>query len=168
MSKLVVSILGNRNSGKSTTWNTLFGNTVKTGKKLRRLYFNDSEYVEVFLISGSPEERGKDVEKLLTRKQARIILCSVQYKESVKNTFNYFINDNFSLYTQWLNPGYDDNSEKYFDNLGLTNWLLSNESVVALRSGKDEPSKRVNEIKDHIYGWAKSRNLILLTNNDNS
>ena len=57
MEKLLIAVLGNRNSGKSHTWNTLFGSTVRTGKEERRLYFNDCEYVNVFLVSGSPEER---------------------------------------------------------------------------------------------------------------
>jgi GTPase Era involved in 16S rRNA processing len=37
MPNLVVAVLGHRNTGKSTTWNTLFGATVKTGKHERRL-----------------------------------------------------------------------------------------------------------------------------------
>ena len=54
---LLISVLGNRNSGKSYTWNTLFKQTVRTGTELRRLYLTDNEYVEVFLVSGSAEER---------------------------------------------------------------------------------------------------------------
>ena len=57
MDKLLVSVIGKRNSGKSSTWNSLFGRTVKTGTKLKRLYLNETEYVNVFLVSGSPEER---------------------------------------------------------------------------------------------------------------
>ena len=49
MSKnLLVSVLGNRKSGKSHTWNTLFGKTVRTGGEVRKLYLSDTEYVEVF------------------------------------------------------------------------------------------------------------------------
>jgi septin family protein len=55
--RLFVGILGNRNSGKSTTWNTLFNSTVRTGKNSRTLALYGGECVEVFLISGSPEER---------------------------------------------------------------------------------------------------------------
>jgi len=51
MENLLVSVLGNINSGKSHTWNKLFGLTVRTGKKERRLYFNDCKYVKVFLQS---------------------------------------------------------------------------------------------------------------------
>ena len=54
MDKLLVSVIGKRNSGKSSTWNSLFNRTVKTGIKLKRLYLNETEYVNVFLVSGSP------------------------------------------------------------------------------------------------------------------
>jgi hypothetical protein len=53
--KLVVAVLGNRNAGKSLTWNELFGRTVRTGKDLRLLKLNAHEAVEVFLVSSSPE-----------------------------------------------------------------------------------------------------------------
>lgn len=54
---LLVGVLGHRNSGKSRTWNVLFGSTVKTGTLMRHLFLTETEYVEVFLVSGSPEER---------------------------------------------------------------------------------------------------------------
>lgn len=59
MNKLAVVVLGNRNSGKSTTWNTLFDHTVRTGKEQRVLWFNRCEKTRLFLVSGSPEERGE-------------------------------------------------------------------------------------------------------------
>jgi hypothetical protein len=55
--RLFVGVLGNRNSGKSTTWNTLFGVAVRTGQYPRTLILCGGECVEVFVISGSPEER---------------------------------------------------------------------------------------------------------------
>lgn len=55
--KLAAVVLGNSNSGKSTTWNTLFQRTVKTGRYQRELHFNRCGYSWVFLVSGSPEER---------------------------------------------------------------------------------------------------------------
>ena len=36
-SRLLIGLLGNRNGGKSHTWNELFGHTVRTGKRPRRL-----------------------------------------------------------------------------------------------------------------------------------
>lgn len=57
--RLFVAVLGNQHSGKSTTWNELFGKKVSTGNRPRILKLSRSECVEVFLISGSNEERGK-------------------------------------------------------------------------------------------------------------
>src|ERR1051326_8092129 len=57
MSKLAVIVLGNRRSGKSTTWNMLFGRTVRTGTDLRQLYLQLDLSLSIFLVSGSPEER---------------------------------------------------------------------------------------------------------------
>lgn len=161
MEKLLVSVLGNRDSGKSHTWNTLFGSTVRTGKEERRLYFNDCEYVKVFLVSGSPEERETYVGDLVTVEQPSIVLCSTQYRESVKSTFNYFIENGYFLFVHWLNPGYSDLDTPYFDNLGLVNWLLSQQSLMGIRSGKLESNPRVGEMKEFIYGWAKVRNLVI-------
>ena len=161
MNKLLVSVLGNRDSGKSHTWNTLFNSTVRTGKEERRLYFNDCEYVKVFLVSGSPEERETYVGNLITAKEPNIVLCSTQYRESVKSTFNYFIEKGYFLFVHWLTPGYSDLDISYFDNLGLTNWFLSQQSLIGIRSGKSKADSRVKEMKDFIYGWAKARNLII-------
>jgi hypothetical protein len=160
MNKLMVAILGNRNAGKSTTWTTLFERTVKTGKYLRRLYLNDTEYVEVFLVSGSPEEREKDVEEIITVEQPPIVLCSTQYRTDVIETYDYFKNNGYSLYIQWLNPGYSDGDFAYYDSLGLTERLLSYGAVVAIRNGKEKTDNRINEFRAFIYGWAKYRNLI--------
>jgi len=61
MAHLAVTTLGHRNAGKSSTWNTLFRSTVRTGKYERRLYLNKAQFVPVFLVSGSPEERDEYV-----------------------------------------------------------------------------------------------------------
>lgn len=161
MEKLLVAILGNRNSGKSHTWNTLFEATVRTGKEERRLYFNECEYVSVFLVSGSPEEREKYVGDLIADKDPRIVLCSTQYKDDVRATYEYFVDKSYSIFVHWLNPGYSDGDNSSFDSLGLANWLLSKKSMVGIRNGKISASSRVNEMKEYIYGWAKARNLIV-------
>lgn len=161
MEKLLVAILGNRNSGKSHTWNTLFKATVRTGKEERRLYFNNGEYVNVFLVSGSPEEREKYVGDLIADADPRIVLCSTQYKDDVKTTYEYFLKRSYFIFVHWLNPGYCDGDDSFFDSLGLTNWLLSKRSMVGIRNGKISACSRVNEMKEYIYGWAKARNLII-------
>ena len=160
MEKLLVCIMGNRNSGKSYTWNALFNEIVRTGRTERKLYFNACEYVNVFLVSGSPEERNEYIGDLITVNSPRIVLCSAQYSEGVKDTFNYFLENGYSIYVHWLNPGYKDENIQFYDNLGIISWLLSKRSTVSIRNGK-KYRKRVREIRDYIYGWASSRKLIV-------
>lgn len=105
---LVVAVLGNRKSGKSTTWNALFQRTVRTGSEMRKLYFRKNEYVEVFLVSGSPEEQHMYVGEIIGINKPRIVLCSMQYRNDVVDSINYFTDRNHFLFVHWLNPGYSD------------------------------------------------------------
>lgn len=157
--RLFVAVLGNRNSGKSTTWNTLFGGTVRTGKHPRHLSLRPGECVEVFLVSGSFEERNLYAGDVLEDQGSRIILCSMQYTEEVAKTLNYAKEKGFDLYVQWLNPGFSDPGESW-DRLGLVNRILDGPSVIAVRSGKLPPAGRVQEIREFIYGWAIYRGLV--------
>jgi hypothetical protein len=160
--RLFVGVLGHQNSGKSRTWNELFGTTVHTGKYPRMLELRRAECVKVFLVSGSNEERNQYAGDVLGNQNARIVLCSMQYTDSVIDTIKYVEDQEYWIYIQWLNPGYSDLDQQYSDYLGLANRLLYNsEAAVAVRSGKSEPSSRVREIKEFIYGWAKFRNLIV-------
>ncbi len=158
---LLIGVLGHQNSGKSKTWYYLFEDTVKTGYYIRQLYLTKTEYVEVFLINGSPEETGIYVGERLDGVKARIVLCSMQYTKEVTKTIDYFSDNDYFLYIQWLNPGHkDQNDIGYFDYLGIMNFLLALDSTVSIRNGKNPPEDRVQEIADYIYGWASSRNLI--------
>ena len=160
MDKLLIAVMGNRNSGKSHTWNELFLRTVKTGTKNRELHLNESEYVNVFLVSGSPEERGEYVEDIITVDDPRIVLCSVQYREDATETLNYFFNEGYSIYIHWLNPGFSDDPIIHYDSHGIVPYLLSKNAMFGIRDGQKDATDRVNEVKDCIFGWAKSRNLI--------
>lgn len=157
--KIVVLVLGNRNSGKSHTWNELFGSTVRTGTNIRRLYLTKCEYVEVFLVSGSPEERETYVGEIITASDPKIVLCSMQYGNDVTNTIDYFLSSSFSIYCQWLNPGYND-EKNYEDEKGIIKYLLEKEAIISIRNGQANPTQRVRELRDFIYGWAKTRNLV--------
>lgn len=156
--RLFVGILGNQNSGKSTTWNTLFNSTVRTGKNTRTLTLYGAECVEVFLISGSPEERQLYAGDILEKQDCRIILCSIQYTETVRKTLDYVVENEFDIFVQWLNPGHSDAGENY-DRLGLFPWLVGHEATVAIRDGKGQPQQRSEELRQFIHGWAKARNL---------
>lgn len=156
--RLFVGVLGHRNSGKSTTWNTLFGTTVRTGQHPRTLTLYGGECVEVFLVSGSPQERGLYAGEILDNQACRIILCSVQYVEEVRETLNYAVDGDFDLFVQWLNPGRQDPGENY-DRLGLVPWLVGHDATVAMRSGVEPAVTRVAEVRQFVYGWAKARSL---------
>lgn len=158
--KLLVGVMGNPKSGKSFTWNELFGRVVQAGKYSRDLYLTKDEYVKVFLVSGSPEERGIYVGDIIKDNNARIVLCSMQYPDAKNDTIDYFVNNGYFLFIHWLNPGFKDKGVK-IDDQELVSDILKNESMFGIRSGEKEfIDSRVNEIKDFIYGWAKSRDLI--------
>jgi hypothetical protein len=116
--------------------------------------------VEVFLISGSNEERGLYAGDVLKNNKARIVLCSMQYVEDVGATLGYIFEQDFWVHIQWLNPGRNDRIE-YPDYLGLGNRLLFSGANIAVRSGRDNANSRVRELREFIYGWASSRGLIV-------
>jgi hypothetical protein len=158
--RLLVGALGHRNSGKSHTWNTLFGRTVRRGVYARTLEVRPRESIEVFLVSGSFEEREEYAGDILKNQDCRIVLCSMQYIGDVGNTLGYFTDQGFSLYVQWLNPGFSDQGAT-FDHLGLVPRILAARSVLAIRNGQLNADSRVQEIREIIYGWARYRNLIV-------
>ena len=160
MDRLLVGVLGNRNSGKSHTWNTLFGRTVRRGKWPRRLELRPEKCVETFLVSGSFEERGEYAGDILDNQSCRIVLCSMQYTEDVRSMLDYLVKRGFFLYIHWLNLGYSDPGECW-DRLGLVNEILSVPSIFSIRDGRIDPTARVQEMREFIFGWASYRNLIL-------
>lgn len=157
--RLLVAALGNRNSGKSTTWNNLFEATVKTGKQSRSLYLNRSQSVEVFLISGSPQERKVDVETILNQSLPKIVLCSTQYHSNAIATIDHFFQNGYDIFVQWLNPGFSDSS-KYTDSIGIQDYLLNLGATLQVRNGQIDPSERLKDIRQFILGWATYRNLL--------
>jgi hypothetical protein len=160
---LLVAVLGNQRSGKSSTWNRLFDptakTTVKTGKYPRYLYLNPAQCVEVFLISGSAQEREIEVGEILPEKSPEIVLCSAQYRQDVTETFDHFFDKGYEVFVQWLNPGHDD-PEAQQDNLGLRDFLLNKGATLQVRDGRIDPAPRVKELRQFILGWAKYRDLV--------
>ncbi|HEX8524539.1 MAG TPA: hypothetical protein VF669_19950 [Tepidisphaeraceae bacterium] len=161
MENLLVGVLGHSNAGKSTTWYDLFDRNVRTrGNRPQRLYLRETEYVEVVLINGSPEERGLSVEDILEGSSPRIVLCSMQYRRDVGETLSYFEQRDYQLYVQWLNPGYRDSSE-YPDSLELEARINVPPSALVVRNGKEPPRARVREIFEFIDNWARERRLVI-------
>ena len=159
MPNLVVAVLGHRNTGKTTTWNTLFGATVKTGKHERRLYLNKAQYVKVFLVSGSPEERDEYVGDIIQVENPSIVLCSTQYVAGVQATYDHFFKKGYETFVQWLNPGYSD-AGNYPDSLNLLPYLLAAGATVQVRNGKIDPASRAQELAQAILGWATYHDLV--------
>jgi hypothetical protein len=116
--------------------------------------------VEVFLISGSNEERGKYAGDVLKNQKARIVLCSMQYVADVRDTIGYARERDFWMYVQWLNPGFSD-ADWYPDYLGIGNELQFAGATIAVRTGKTHLNRRVRELREFIYGWASFRGLIV-------
>lgn len=159
--KLAVIALGSRNSGKSNTWNSLFGSEVRTGKYIRPLYVDGEKYIHVYLVSGSPEEREMYVGDLITAEAPRIVLCSVQYAIEAKDTFEYFYSNGYSLFVHWLNPGYSESfRQPQPDELELVPYILSLDSLLGIRSGQEPVEGRVAEMRNFLRQWAEDEGLL--------
>ena len=156
--RLLVAVLGNRHSGKSKTWRTLFGHKVSIGYRKLPLYYNDC--TTVFVIPSSPQEKEIPVNKLLGKERPRIVLCAIQYSLDAHNTIDFFVQNGYTILLHWLNPGYNDKVTHPYDQFGLISRVLGNNSLVGIRSGKGNPYSRCANLKDFIYGWAMRRSLI--------
>ena len=177
---LAVIVLGGRKSGKSHTWNTMFDRTVKTGTKLHQLDISGERIdvflvsgspeerkkhvgdiiIDIFLVSGSPEERGLYVDKIITVQKPRIVLCSVQDIPEASTTFKYFVDKGFFIFIHWLNPGYKQDKKPDSDVNQLLNLIPQNSFISHVKNGNDNPQERVQEMKDFIYSWAKRKSLL--------
>lgn len=160
---LLIAVLGHRNSGKSETWKKLFADlNIRTAQKsLRSLQVGPKgEYVDVFLINGSPQERGKPVEEIIqVDSEPEIVLCSIQFKKDALSTLKYFQKNNYFIFIHWLNPGFNDSYE-YSDSEGIISEILKMDSIIGKRNGKVNADERVLEIQDYIHDWA-NRNCLL-------
>jgi len=57
-----------------------------------------------------------------------------KYTNEVQPTLDYFADNSFHIYLQWLNPGYNDETAA-FDHLGLVPRILSTRSALSIRDG---------------------------------
>ncbi|WP_153464081.1 hypothetical protein ACJA3J_02445 [Halobacillus sp. SY10] len=157
--KLLIAVLGHRNSGKSETWKKLFNDqNIRTAQKSeRKLCVGPSgERTGVFLINGSPQERGKSVEEIIqVNYSPKIVLCSIQFKKDALNTLKYFQDNEYSIYLHWLNPGFKDPYE-YIDSENIIHEILNMKALVGKRDGKCNAEGRVKEIRNYIYSWART------------
>jgi hypothetical protein len=156
---LCVAVLGHCHSGKTMTWDTLFGRRVRTGRRMRRLFLTATQYVEVFLVNGSFEERHLDIDRIIGDIASRIVLCSMQYHPKVTRTIQYFRQHEYFLYVHWLNPGYRDRGATE-DTLDLVPTIFGERGEVHVRDGQIDPTARVQEMRDYLFQWASSRSLL--------
>jgi hypothetical protein len=113
------------------------------------------------LVSGSAEERQIAVGEIIGSNRSRIVLCSMQYRQGVQQTVNYFLANDYALYVHWLNPGYHDPAPTQGDPLRIVDTILGDtESMLGIRDGRVAADDRVREMHDFIFGWASSRLLV--------
>ncbi len=160
--KMMIGILGTVKSGKTHTWNLLFDKSnVKTGKKNRRLYFDENTWVDVFLINRSAQKRKMDIKNIMKDNKPEIILCSMQYAKKLPQTLKYFVDNDYFMYIHWLNPGFNEpNDIPLFYDSDLVDYMLSVPSMLGVRNGKNDATERVKEIKDFLYAWAHGHGLL--------
>lgn len=159
--KLLVGVLGNPGSGKSKTWDDLFGHKVHTGKKMRTLELNGVK-IPVFLINESPLERRTKLEYILPENDPKIVISSFLYHKDVKSNFDFFVKHGYEIYVQWLNPGFSDvNDKALFYSDGIINYLMACGATVSVKNGKLMPELRVEELKNFVYAWYISQNKVL-------
>jgi hypothetical protein len=164
--KLAVVILGKRNSGKSSTWYEMFGRTIRTGwKRLKNteVYVRNSSYEEagdeieddVFVRNASFEEWGDEAEDYFDKNALpKIIFCSVQYTEKGIRTINWFKDNGYYLYVQWLNPGYYYKDE-YSDFLEFEKKFGSHGKFT--KHSGEEKTGRVAEIIEFLRIWLSKK-----------
>jgi hypothetical protein len=161
--KLAVVVLGNRNAGKSETWKRLFNEpNIRTTKNIRRLYLTTDEYVEAFLINGSPEERKKNIEEMLTI-EAQILCCSIQYKKQGLESIRTLYKKGYEVFIHWLNPGYNDTYE-YPDNLHVIDEISQMDKckITKVSGKKHLAESRVDELRKYILEWATKNKVIYI------
>lgn len=166
--KLAIIALGKPNAGKSTTWYELYGQRFKTGwkefiikgKKIIAFVQNSSneelaqkakEYFKIFIRNSSFEEskvKAKGYKPF--QELPDVIICSVQYSKGGLETMDWFRDNGYYLYIQWLNPGYNDKPE-YEDHLNFEK-SYAKYGEFHKRSGK-EVKKRAEEVKQFLYEW---------------
>lgn len=162
--KLAVIVLGHSNAGKSSTWYELFGRRIYSG--IKQLTLGDVRH-SVFVKNTSPEESGKEISILILLRNTSFeengleiskyissldglpltIFCSVQYVDRGLKTLDWFRDNGYYLYIQWLNPGYKDEKE-YEDTLAIEE-LYGKYGEFHKVSGK-EVTTRTQAIRDFL------------------
>ncbi|MDQ8015233.1 MAG: hypothetical protein REI96_22495 [Flavobacterium nitrogenifigens] len=167
--KIAIIILGYRNSGKSNTFYELFKRKVYSGHKYLSINQDELEVFvkntsfeetgekicdEIFIKNTSFEETGRSAVEFFEKNVLpNVILCAVQYKEEGKNTIEYFRKNDYYLYIQWLNPGYNQN--EYEDYLGFEDQFSKYGEFY--RVSGEEKENRANILKNFLLSKLSKR-----------
>ena len=168
--RLFIGVIGEPDSGKSTTWYSLFwkplGKRIRSNGKPRELEITEDKKtsVNVIVINRSPIEENKPIAEILEGQECEIILCSLRY-EGDENSFEYIkeFKDNFDIHIQWLNPGYSDDGYSDYKCLIAGYKLLG--ACIYKKNGKKDENKlaeRVDEIRTIIKDWASNKPGLLI------
>ena len=153
MNKLAVIVLGQPDSGKSTTWYKLFGGgpgRIIQKSRNKHLKLSSGEFIHVILITRSPEEDRNFWDDLKSGAQP-IILCSLQYSHEARRVLNYLIGEEFQLYVQRINPGYGSRDAEV-DHLRIWTLVRSADGMFLEEDG-NKLSARVEKIREFISKW---------------
>jgi len=164
--KLAIITLGRPNSGKSSTWYEFFGKVIRTGwktiyinKQKLEIYVRNSSFeetndeigIDIFVRNSSFEEYGDEPETFFDDDNLpEILFCSVQYIKKGICTIQWLVDHGYSLYIQWLNPGFKD-ATKYDDFLKFEE-AFSMHGIFLTESGK-EKANRLKKVNDYLAKW---------------
>ncbi len=173
--KLAILVLGKPNSGKSKTWYSIFNRTIRTGWK--KLMISNNE-LNVFVKNSSFEETGKEIKIDVFVRNAsfeesrdeaneffdinnlpEIVFCSVQYIENGIKTINWFKENGYYLYIQWLNPGFKHSVEyidylefeRKFKNFGEFHKVTGKENINRVLEIKKFLIKRISKLPQESF-----------------
>lgn len=170
--KLLIAVIGEQRSGKSITWEALFGKRVQKGKKM--LVLNEYLQTSVFVFVSSPQEKYWTEDKFQTelnnaKQQSRIILCSLQSHPTGNMIRRRVItkeeaveiakDKGFDIFIYWLNPGYRTDLDRDPDIEHQMMSLTENAAVIGLKKfdARNQPDIRAEYIRKMILGWIQSR-----------
>lgn len=170
--KLFVVVLGEQNSGKSFTWETLFGRKIQKGKKFLNL--NDDLQAKVYIFVSSPQENLWTKERFLkefkiANSVANIILCSLQThltgnmnKRNVvtaREVLEIANRNEYDIFMQWLNPGRRSGIDNQRDVERQIITLTEIDSVIGMKKedARNQAEIRAEKLKVIILGWILSQ-----------
>lgn len=179
--KLAIVILGEHNSGKSSTFRKLLD--MKQGQRLRdgwKHIIIKGQRVDFYLINSSPSEKGANkrqkssLRDILWGIDAPLLVMANQYCEKSAGrgqeydpipTFEHLEDLGYTVKILWLNPGQNRHSNagwksyraephnRYYDYAGIASFCHARGHEVTLANGSQSAENAV-QIKQKLWGWS--------------